>query len=124
MISTTDFTPMGDRYRYDFNLGKNWAQLDTRQDASYYGNWINPVTLETFSFCEGDITHIKSETEAEFVAHVHTMIAWHKERGYFIGIDGMCNPGIIEALRYSTLRSTCIDLIHPHSPQASQGRLL
>jgi hypothetical protein len=100
MIRTTGFTPTGDRYIFDFRYctpAKGWAQLDTRQDASYYGNWINPITLEFVSHCEGDQTHIKCESEQEFVAYVRETIAWHKERGYFIGIDGMCNPGIIAA---------------------------
>jgi hypothetical protein len=40
----TEFTP-SDRYVYDFVLctyDKGWAQIDTRQDASYYGTWTNP----------------------------------------------------------------------------------
>ena len=51
---------MGDRYKYDFRQCKpsdGWAQLDTKQDAPYYGNWINPLTLETLSYCEGDVSH-------------------------------------------------------------------
>ena len=103
MIASTAFDPMGDRYQFDFSLKKGWAQLDTTQDASYYGNWINPVTLETLCFAEGDITRTKCETEAEFITHIHALVAWHKERGYFIGIDGMCNPGIIAAFRVLNL---------------------
>jgi hypothetical protein len=47
---TRDFAP-ADRYLYDFKLltsGKGWAQLDTRQDASYYGTWINPTKRQIF----------------------------------------------------------------------------
>lgn len=91
---------MGDRYRYDFKLckpSKGWAQLDTSQDASYYGNWINPLTRELVSYCEGDVTHTQCDDDADFVATVRECIAWHKERKYFIGIDGMCSPTIVDA---------------------------
>ena len=40
---THEFAP-ADRYLYDFKvltIDKGWAQLDSRQDASYYGHW-NP----------------------------------------------------------------------------------
>lgn len=42
---TRGFECMSDRYKYDFRLctsANGWAQLDTKQDASYFGNWINP----------------------------------------------------------------------------------
>lgn len=93
-----EFAPT-DRYLYDFKTctaAKGWAQLDTRQDASYYGNWINPIKLELFSYCEGDTTLTKCDDEADFVKTVRECVAWHKDHDYFIGIDGMCNAAIIE----------------------------
>jgi hypothetical protein len=100
MKRTTGFEPMGDRYGFDFKRctpDKGWAQLDSRQDASYYGQWVNPLTLEFASYCEGDRTHIQYESEAEFIAGIRETCEWNKERGYFIGIDGMCRPEIIAA---------------------------
>jgi len=100
MKRTAGFTPCGDRYAYDFRLclpAKGWAQLDTKQDAWYYGNWINPLTLETVSYAEGDATHIKYDDEAEFVRGVGESLAWHTEHGWEPKIDGMCRPEIIEA---------------------------
>lgn len=97
---TRGFEVMSDRYKYDFRQCKSsagWAQLDTKQDASYFGNWINPLTFELMSYCEGDTTHTKCESEADFIATVRECVQWHAERGYFIGIDGMCEPAIIEA---------------------------
>jgi hypothetical protein len=91
---------MGDRYKYDFRLchyKQGWAQLDTRQDASYFGQWINPLSLKLFSYVEGDKTLTDCEDEADFIATVRECVRWHKEAGYFIGIDGMCHPPIIEA---------------------------
>ena len=97
---TRGFDVMGDRYRYDFRKCTSkdgWAQLDTRQDASYFGNWINPLTLKLQSYCEGDTTITDCTDEADFIATVRECIRWHTEAGYFIGIDGMCEPAIIEA---------------------------
>jgi hypothetical protein len=91
---------MGDRYRYDFRLCRaadGWAQLDTRQDASYYGNWINPVSFKLFSYVEGDTTLTECDNETEFVEATRTCCEWHKERGYFIGIDAMEMGGAKDA---------------------------
>lgn len=87
---TRGFDVMGDRYRYDFQkcrLSDGWAQLDTRQDASYYGTWANPLTFEIQSYCEGDTTRTKCEDEADFIKELTSTIEWNKEAGYWIGID-------------------------------------
>ena len=100
---TRGFEADGDRYRYDFgscHFKHGWAQLDTSQDAWYYGNWINPLTLKLFSYVEGDTTLTECENEAEFVAAVRECCQWHKEHGWWTessGIDGMCSEPIIEA---------------------------
>lgn len=69
--------PGRDRYWYDFGDGLpgfrgDWIQYDTHQDASYFGVWVNPKTLQTFTYCEGDTTlvtcpdkeHLRSELDA------------------------------------------------------------
>ncbi len=89
-----------ERYTYDFKIctyANGWAQLDTDQDASYFGTWANPLTFELMSYCEGDTTHTKCETEQEFIHKMAELIAWNQERGYFIGVDGMCRDNIIQA---------------------------
>jgi hypothetical protein len=94
-------TQNGDRYTYDFRKctsDKGWAQLDTKQDASYYGNWVNPLTFELMSYCEGDICHTKCANADEFKVELAETVAWQRERNYFKGIDGMCRPEIIAAL--------------------------
>ncbi len=101
---TRDFAP-ADRYLYDFKVlttGKGWAQLDTRQDASYFGTWINPERREIFCYCEGDTTLTKSETDADLLAEVSKIEHWNREQGYrefsngkSIGID----PGFSEPLK-------------------------
>lgn len=85
----TEFAP-ADRYLYDFgacSYAKGWAQMDTRQDASYYGNWVSPVRRELFSYCEGDTTLTRCDTDGEFAAAVREAANWHKQSGYWLGID-------------------------------------
>jgi hypothetical protein len=97
---TRDFATLSDRYVYDFrycHYRDGWAQLDTRQDASYYGNWINPISLRLFSYCEGDLALTECDSETDFIATVRECVAWHRERDYFVGIDAMCSVPIIEA---------------------------
>jgi hypothetical protein len=99
---TKEFAP-ADRYVYDFvacATAKGWAQLDTRQDASYYGNWINPTERKLFSYCEGDTTLTEFETDEEFKVALAECIAWHRERLYFVGID----PGFNRELKAAFVR--------------------
>ncbi len=85
-----------DRYLFDFRLCRvsdGWAQIDTSQDASYYGQWANPFTLEIVSYVEGDVYRNTAESPEEFVAELRSIKAWTIERGHrFIGID----PGLLE----------------------------
>lgn len=49
----------GDRYRYDFDLcscARGWAQVDTAQDASWFGTWASPAERTILNFAEGDVT--------------------------------------------------------------------
>lgn len=98
----TSFTAFGDRYMFDFgacDYRKGWAQVDSRQDASYYGQWANPITLELFTYCEGDKTYIQCDTQAEFINEFGSLLRWNLDAGHFIGIDGMCKPEIIDAFK-------------------------
>ncbi len=95
------FNP-ADRYLYDFRLcppSEGWAQLDTGQDASYFGKWINPVERQIISYCEGDVTLVAVDTNEELVAEVESIKKWNIENGHrFIGIDPLCKEEIEDAL--------------------------
>lgn len=84
-----------DRHLYDFGLcsAKNgFAQVDTGQDAWYYGNWANPFKLIIFSYAEGDCITTICDTEEEFATELRKIKTWNDEQGYgFRGIDPMCN---------------------------------
>ena len=103
MTDTQDTThtlnPFAERYDFDCGLcsyANGWAQLDTRQDAPYYGNWINPNTFEMLSFCEGDVTHKRFFDSESFADAVRECIRWHDERGY--------GPAKIDALSHEAMR--------------------
>jgi len=86
------FEPMTERYKYDLGpcspkLG--YAQVDTTQDAPFYGTWVNPWKLCIVTFCEGDTTIQVAESEEEFVKELSSLIQWQKDGGYWKGIDPM-----------------------------------
>ncbi len=97
------FVGDGDRYMFDFKFcqaANGWAQVDTAQDAWYYGNWANPFRLELISYAEGDVCRTKCDTEAEFKAEIERTCAWHTENdGKRAMVDGMCRPEIIERFK-------------------------
>lgn len=105
-----EFAP-GDRYHYDFvvlTYEKGWAQVDTKQDASYYGTWTNPNKLQIFSYCEGDICLTKCTTEDEYRAEVQRCADWNIENGYWKGID----PGFSESMKARFIELNLGHLLH------------
>ena len=71
MNTETSFIGDGDRYRFDTgrcSIARGFAQLDTSQDAWYYGIWASPRRLEVVSYAEGDLSVTKCETVEEFAA--------------------------------------------------------
>lgn len=106
-----EFAP-ADRYLYDFKActtGKGWAQIDTSQDASYYGNWINPTTRELFCYCEGDTILTKCDSDAEMQEQVLKMRTWNEEQGHrFMGID----PGFSAPLKDALISAGLQTYLH------------
>ena len=98
MQITREFAP-ADRYLYDFKVcttSKGWAQIDTSQDASYFGQWINPTERKIFCYCEGDTILTECESDAELLEQVNLIAQWNYEQGHrYIGID----PGFNEELK-------------------------
>jgi len=111
MKTTREFCP-ADRYAYDFGIcssGKGFAQVDTGQDAWYFGTWANPEKLAIVSYCEGDVTLLQAEDPEEFAAELRAMKKWTDESGCgFKGIDPMCVPEIEARFRALGLG----DLLH------------
>lgn len=91
---THGFTFADDRLHFDFGacrFDRGWAQVDTGQDASYYGQWANPFTFQVFRYAEGDTTLIKCDSAAEFAQELRGIRDWNDAQGHrFLGID----PGL------------------------------
>jgi hypothetical protein len=95
------FSP-ADRYLYDFKLctiERGWAQVDTSQDASYYGTWISPEKRQIFQYVEGDLYLTRCDTDAELAAEILRMKEWNTSMGHrFMGIDPGFNADLKAAL--------------------------
>lgn len=81
------------RYAFDFKLCpslKGWAQIDTADDASYYGNWAHPTQFKTVSFAEGDTCIKTADTADEFKRMIAEIVRFHERNGSWKGID----PGL------------------------------
>lgn len=106
----TSFAP-ADRYLYDFKVltyAKGWAQVDTKQDASYYGTWTNPMTREIFNYCEGDVCLTKCETDDDYRQAIAELVRWNRESGYWLGIDA----GFGEDMKAAFANLGMSDLLH------------
>lgn len=77
-----------DRYYYDRTLlAQGWQQYDTEQDAWYFGIWINPEKLETFTYAEGDTNHVIAPSIKAFRAELDRLYEFHPQAPAFISID-------------------------------------
>lgn len=67
------------RYEFDrdLNEGIGWTQVDTEQDASYFGNWTNPTERSWFSYTEGDICIVTCDTDEDYIAYVNETMNWY-----------------------------------------------
>ena len=99
MKTIRKFIP-ADRYIFDFrhcSIKKGFAQVDTSQDASYFGMWANPERLMIVGYAEGDVTIQTADNVNEFVEEIRSIKKWNIENGYrFLGIDPGLNDRLAE----------------------------
>ncbi|MDR7021033.1 hypothetical protein [Aeromonas salmonicida] len=77
-----------DRYYYDRTLlAQGWQQYDTDQDAWYFGIWIHTEKLETFTYAEGDTSHVIAPNLEIFRAELMRLYQYHPQAPAFISID-------------------------------------
>jgi len=104
--------PGVDRYQFDFDrcsLKNGWAQIDTSQDAWYFGQWANPLELRIMVYAEGDCTLMTASSKAEFVKEIRSMAEWNIKQGWGFGIDaGFRKTEIVDAFQSLGLG----DLLH------------
>ena len=89
----------GDRYRFDFDLcscARGWAQVDTAQDASWFGTWASPSERTILNFAEGDVTRTLCDTDEEFAATLREIDRWNRDHGYG---PARIDPGFDAALK-------------------------
>ncbi len=106
-----------DRYVFDFDLcsvSKGWAQIDTTQDASYFGTWAHPGQFKLVTYAEGDTTIETADTLEEFKEILLKCVEWNKTKGYWRGID----PGLDKKNIQAWIDLGFKSLIHPtpHPP--------
>jgi len=91
MKTKRSFIANGNRYIFDFDIcstKKGFAQIDTEQDAWYYGVWVNPFTKTIVNYAEGDLTIQEAESDEEFVGALHHLRDATEAVGWkFYGID-------------------------------------
>jgi len=96
-----------ERYLYDFYLctnKKGWAQVDTRQDASYFGCWLNPFTLEFLQFAKGDLKLITFDSNQE----MQEFFKGNYWKEYLKGID----PGLNKELEEKLIEVGLEEFVH------------
>lgn len=99
------------RYEFDFKRCRSqdgWAQIDTAQDAWYFGQWANPSKFQIFCYSEGDCCMTTASSPEEFTAEIRRMAKWSIDAGWGFKIDGMCQDPIIKAFQSLGLN----DLLH------------
>lgn len=77
-----------DRYFYDEQLlVQGWQQYDSEEDAWYFGIWINLEKMETFTYAEGDTSHVMAPNIKAFRAELTRLYTFHPQAPAFISID-------------------------------------
>lgn len=111
MKTIRDFAP-ADRYVYDFgpcSYDKGFAQIDTAQDASYFGTWASPSRRMVVSYVEGDVTISLCESDEEFIAQLREIDRWHVEHGYG---PARIDLGFDPAMKAAFERLGLADMLH------------
>jgi hypothetical protein len=112
MKTTNEFISDLGRYYFDFTActtKKGYAQVDTCQDASYFGMWANPDKLVIVAYIEGDIITKEAANEREFVDELLYTKKWNEDNGFrFLGID----PGFNEELKQRFVNIGLGELLH------------
>lgn len=85
MKQTSEFLLEADRYLFDTQLAKSYAQIDTDQDAPYFGMWACPIHRTVITYAEGDLTKTICDSDEEFIAEMQRISQWSSFKGVDIG---------------------------------------
>ena len=89
----------GDRYQFDWGLCRDFAQVNTSEDAAWYGIWACPQRLIVFTFAEGDCVTVECDTATEFCAELERVRCFADRQGRFLGVDPGSDPAKAEQWR-------------------------
>ena len=101
------FVESGNRYNYDWKL-KGYSQVDTKQDAWYYGHWANPFKFRLIGYVEGDVTIQTAQNKEEFIDLMRSTAKWFKDNDDELKIDCLLNEKQEQAWKELGL----VDLLH------------
>ncbi|WP_420637013.1 hypothetical protein [Candidatus Palauibacter sp.] len=62
-------------------------QVDTTQDASYFGTWASLRERKILCFAEGDVITTTCATPESFAREMRRLREWAVEAGYWLGVD-------------------------------------
>ena len=85
-----------------------YCSIDTREDASYFGNWVNIEDLKIITYAEGDYIETTGTNRYEFKKYLLEIIKFYQDRKEFLGID----PGLNEKKKESLINLGLANLIH------------
>lgn len=73
------FLMYGERYHFDCGecAGEDWQQYDTKQDASYFGVWVNVEKRKIVTFAEGDVTRMTCPDAEHLRAELASMAEFY-----------------------------------------------
>lgn len=106
-----DYFAPSDRYRYDFGMcsaEKGYCQVDTNQDAHYFGIWTNPHERKIVKYMEGDVSIQTADSDEEYVNEIRRLADAYQKMGDTIKIDCYTQPREKEKLESLGLG----DLLH------------
>lgn len=116
-VKVTSLHEHSSRYTFDMGLcsvKNGYAQVDSGQDAWYYGTWANPTERKIVCYCEGDIDITECDTDEEFYGAMRRLVEWNIMHGFslrngkVIGID----PGFSNTLKQAFVDVGLGDLLH------------
>jgi hypothetical protein len=86
-----EFRPDLNRYFFDNSecnpARTNFCQIDTWQDASYFGIWADPVGLRVVKFIESEVYRHEFDSEAAFREKVQSILEHNRDGGGHASID-------------------------------------
>ena len=85
-----------------------FSSIDTREDSSYFCNWVNIEDLKLITYVEGDYIETTGTNRYEFKKYLLEVIKFYQDRKEFLGID----PGLNQKKKDSLIDMGLVNLIH------------